>query len=386
MDSPRETRALPTDPHAGDAPDRAETEVDLEGAKFDFPCRNCGAGMTWDPEADALTCAYCESVVQVPRAGGTIIERDLDAAGDVARGFGLELKVAKCSNCGARVTFDEASTSEACVYCGSANVLAQEASRNAIRPESLVPLTVAESEVRASFQSWLRGLWFRPNDLKKTKRFDAVGVYVPFWTFDCEVHSEWSADAGYYYYVTQTYTTMVNGKPQVRTRRVRKIRWVPAWGERDDAYDDDLVIASKGLPPNLVAKLGSFETGGLVPYRPEYLAGWRAEEYQVDLQAGWERGQANVVRYQESKCAGDVPGDTHRNLRVQNHIRNVRWKHVLLPIWSLQYRYRSKPYTVLVHGQTGRVVGDAPLSWVKIALVVLFVVLLIGGVVVASNA
>ena len=44
---------------------------------------------------------------------------------------------------------------------------------------------------------------------------------------------------------------------------------------------------------------------------------------------------------------------------------------MLLPIWSLQYRYAGKAWTVLVHGQTGRVVGKAPLSWVKILLLVL---------------
>jgi len=68
-----------------------------------------------------------------------------------------------------------------------------------------------------------------------------------------------------------------------------------------------------------------------------------------------------------------VPGDTHRNLRVSNQLEDVRWKHVLLPVWSLTYSFRGKNYAVLVHGQSGRVVGRAPLSWVKILLLVLAV-------------
>ena len=80
-----------------------------------------------------------------------------------------------------------------------------------------------------------------------------------------------------------------------------------------------------------------------------------------------------VVDSQRQRCAGDVPGDTQRNLRVQNRIFDVRWKHVLLPIWSVQYAFKGETYTVLVHGQTGRVVGQAPLSWVKIVGVVLAV-------------
>ena len=116
-----------------------------------------------------------------------------------------------------------------------------------------------------------------------------------------------------------------------------------------------------------------FDTSELVPYKPEYLAGWRAEEYQVDLEQGWEAGKERVVEIQRSRCSGDVPGDTQRSLRVRNVISDVRWKHILLPLWSLQYRFGKKTYTVLVNGQTGLVVGRAPLSWVKILLAVLVV-------------
>lgn len=372
-----------------DVEEEIEEEVPedpTESARHEFPCENCGANMRWDPEADALSCEYCQAVVAVPRAEGTVVERALSEAGEAARGLGLELRVARCQNCGAQVTFEEARTAEVCVYCGSATVLEQEANRNAIRPESLVPLDVSREGVEEGFREWIGKLWFRPNDLKKVERFTAVGIYAPFWTFDCQVHSEWSADAGYYYWVTQSYRTRVNGRWVRRTRRVRKVRWVPAWGNRDDVFDDLLVVASKGLPPSLVEKLGGFDTQGLVPYRPEYLAGWRAEEYQVDLDAGWTQGQEKVVEIQRRRCSGDVPGDTQRNLRVQNHISGVRWKHVLLPVWSLQYIYRKKTYTVLVNGQTGRVVGDAPYSWVKIGLLVFFLLAVAAVVIVVAKA
>src|SRR5262249_22186037 len=85
--------------------------------------------------------------------------------------------------------------------------------------------------------------------------------------------------------------------------------------------------------------------------------------------------QERVVATQRERCSGDVPGDTQRNLRVQNTISGVRWKHVLLPVWSLQYRFRGATYTVLVNGQTGQVAGKAPISWQKVALLVLGIVL-----------
>lgn len=366
--------------------DSAETDLGVSKSQnVEFPCEQCGADMAWDPATDCLNCEFCGNRVEVPREEGVILERRLDEAPGAERGLGLEMRVAGCDTCGARVSFEGNATADVCVYCGSANVLVQEANRNAIRPESLVPLDVSREEVRENFAKWIKGLWFRPNALKKTKRFEAIGIYVPFWTFDADVHSNWSADAGYYYYVTETYTTMVNGKPVVRTRQVQKIRWRPAWGARDDAFDDLLIHASKGQPAGLVRELGHFETADLVPYKPEYLAGWRAEEYGLDLEQGWQAGQEEIARIQEQRCSGDVPGDTQRNLRVQNRIRNVRWKHVLLPIWSLQYRFGGKTYTVLVHGLTGKIVGKAPYSWIKISLLVLTILAII-AVVVALGA
>lgn len=367
------------EPGGGPEDEVIESEVEAEGSRsVEFPCGECGADMTWDPDVDALACAYCGNRTEVPRAEGTIVERALGEAPQAERGLGLELRVSQCDSCGARVTFEGAETADLCVYCGSAKVLAQEANRNAIRPESLVPLDVGRDDVEQKFREWIHGLWFRPNALKKARSFEAVGIYVPFWTFDAHVHSDWSADAGYYYYVTQTYTTMVNGKPVMRTRQVRKVRWRPAWGSRDDRFDDHLLHASKGQPAGLVRALGDFDTRALVPYRPEYLAGWRAEEYSVDLDVGWEQAQDEMVAIQERRCAGDVPGDTHRNLRVRNAINDVRWKHVLLPIWSLQYRFGGKVYTVLIHGQTGKVVGKAPISWAKILVLVLAILGVIG--------
>lgn len=334
----------------------------------EFPCSNCGAGMRWEPDLDALGCEHCGHRVEVPRGDRTIVERSLEEAGEAARGLGVATLVASCQTCGARVAFDERETARACVYCGSASVLGQEANRNALRPESLVPLDIGAERVRQVFREWIGGLWFRPAALRRTSRFRARGVYVPFWTFDARVHSEWSADAGTYYWDEETHVVRVNGRAKLATRRVQKIRWRPAWGERDDAYDDLLVNASTGLRGDLVRKLGAYDTKELVPYEPHYLAGWSAEEYGVDLSEAWEQGRSEIESLQRARCAADVPGDTHRNLRAQHAIRDVRWKHVLLPVWSLQYEFRGKTCTVLVHGQSGRCVGDAPYSWVKIAL------------------
>jgi hypothetical protein len=76
-------------------------------------------------------------------------------------------------------------------------------------------------------------------------------------------------------------------------------------------------------------------------------------------------------------CSRDVPGDTHRNLQVSSMYQGRTFKHILVPVWLATYTYGSKSFQVVVNGYTGKMAGEHPLSWVKITLAVLAVILII---------
>jgi ribosomal protein S27E len=338
-----------------------------------FKCESCGAEQHYDASIKKLKCDFCGATRDVPKGAGAVVERDLFAGLEqLPTGLGVETnKAAKCKECGATVHFDSAKTATTCAFCGSSSILVQDENRKLLRPESLVPFGIDKKNANENFSRWLKGLWFRPNDLKHLAKVQEVaGVYVPFWTYDAHVESSWTADAGYYYYVTEEYEVEEDGNTVTKTREVRHTRWESAWGQRSDDYDDVLVCASVGLPTDLADAMKSFDTTQLVPYTPGYLAGWSAEEYAVDLQAGYGRAQEKMDAEQEKRCAGDVPGDTHRALNVSSQYSQLTFKHVLLPIWIAAYRYRGEIYRFLVNGQTGEVQGKAPYSWLKIMLAV----------------
>ena len=58
----------------------------------------------------------------------------------------------------------------------------------------------------------------------------------------------------------------------------------------------------------------------------------------------------------------------------------MTFKHILLPVWTAAYRYRGKSYRFVVNGQTGKVEGERPWSWVKIAFAVVLLAILIGTI------
>ncbi|RMH44288.1 MAG: hypothetical protein D6689_02790 [Deltaproteobacteria bacterium] len=352
-----------------------------------FRCPTCDAELTFDAASQALRCAHCDATVEIQATDGegdqSIVEYDLESGLAVAeRGLGVDRRAARCGECGAVVTYEGTVAATRCDFCGSAQVLDQTANRRAIRPESLVPFQVDRDRAIGAFARWLGRLWFRPSDLtRRASTVELMGVYVPYWAFDARVHSQWTAQAGTYYWDTERYTTTdAGGRRVTRTRRVRKVRWRWTRGERTDRYDDLLVCGSRGLPEALADRLEPFDTRQLVPYRAEYLAGWRAEEYAVDLNDAWALAVSRMESSQRARCARDVPGDTYRFLRVRNEFFDERFKHVLLPVWVAAYRYRDRVYRFLVNGQTGEVVGAAPWSAWKISGVVALAIAAIAAV------
>ena len=77
-------------------------------------------------------------------------------------------------------------------------------------------------------------------------------------------------------------------------------------------------------------------------------------------------------------CAQAIGGDHQRLHTVSTKHVGVTFKHLLLPVWLASYRYQDKSYRVLVNGQTGKVTGDRPYSWIKISLLVLIVLAVVG--------
>jgi len=346
-----------------------------------FRCENCGGELAYDAASAKLKCAHCGATRDVPAEGHhQVVERDLfQGLAAAPRGLGTAVRVHRCQECGANVSFPEGVAATKCTFCGSSKVLDQAENRNAIRPESLVPFSFDKKAANAAFARWIGKLWFRPNDLKHIAKVQEVnGVYVPFWTYDAQVSSQWRAERGWHYYEEEE-TTDANGQRQ--TKRVQRTRWEPAWGQRRDFHDDVLVCASKGLPDNLAEHLRTFNTKQLVPYAPGYIAGWRAEEYAVELQEGWARAQATIEEGQRRRCASDVGGDTHRSLSVSNEYTGLTYKHALLPVWIAAYRYQQRVFRFLVNGQTGEVVGKAPWSAVKIILFLLVLAAIIATIV-----
>lgn len=349
-------------------------------AQKKFSCPSCGGEAQWNPAKKALVCSFCGTTspaqVELTNAGGeAIVEHDLTEAlraiPDDQRGWQAKKTMVKCQSCQAISVFDPERVGQRCDFCGASALVPYEEVKDTFRPESLLPMKISEAQVRESIRGWYATRWFAPNRLKRAALTDTVrGLYIPYWTFDAQVHADWTAESGYYYYETETYTD-AEGKTQ--TRQVQKVRWVPNSGSADHFFDDEPVPASRGVQPEMLRRIEPFPTKELVAYQPGFLSGWVVERYQIDLLTAARSAREEMGTEMTRLCAAQVPGDTHRNLRVETDYSGQTFKHILVPLWLLTYDYGARHFQVVMNGYTGVLAGKYPKSWVKIGLAVIAV-------------
>ncbi len=349
-------------------------------AQKKFSCPACGGESQWNPAKKAIVCPFCGTVspaqAELTAAGGieSIVEHDLVSAlrgiPDDQRGWQAKKTSVKCQSCQAISVFDAERVGQRCDFCGSSALVPYEEIKEAFRPESLLPMKFSEHQVRDAIRQWYGNRWFAPNKLKHAALTDTVkGLYIPYWTFDAQVHADWTAESGYHYYETETYTDS-EGKTQ--TREVQRTRWEPSCGDLDHFFDDELVPASRGVQPEMLRRVEPFPTTqDLVAYNAGFLSGWVVERYQIDLIAAAQQARAEMDAEITRLCAGQVPGDTYRDLQVETDYSGQTFKHILVPIWLLAYNYGTRNYQVVINGYTGTIAGKYPKSWVKIFFAVL---------------
>ena len=343
-------------------------------AREEFHCPSCGAEAHWNPTSQALICPFCgtksPATLQTRNAGTVIVEHDLVAAlrniPDGARGWQAEKTSVRCQSCQAISVFDQDKIGQRCDFCGSSQLVPYSEIKDAFRPESLLAFKVSEPNARDLLRAWYRHQWLAPNKLRSKALTDtAKGIYLPYWTFDAGAHAVWTAEAGTYYDTFE------------RNKRVRRVKWTHASGELSHVFDDQLVSASQGVGAKWLRGAEPFPADALIPYDAGYLSGWTVERYQIDLVAAALRSRQEMEAALRNLCAAQVPGDTHRNLKVQATFSDQRFKHILVPVWLLTYTYGATSYQVVINGVTGKVAGGRPWSWIKIALLVLAILVVL---------
>ncbi|ADO74283.1 hypothetical protein [Stigmatella aurantiaca] len=296
-------------------------------------CKRCHSAL----EAEDLRCTVC-ALPTPERARGP-------------EGL-VKARVTRCGTCGAAVAYSVEAQAPRCAYCTS--VMHTETQADPVdQADRFVPFTVDPETARKALQTFLgNGGFFRPSDLASTAAIDSLKpLWWPAWAFDAQAVVTWTADTN---------------------EGARRSDWAPHAGESQFVLRDILVSASRGLTLK--------ETTGLAPAYDlsQAAAGQQGPaEAQVELfdvtRSGARRQILAAVQAEARAhiARTEFAGRRHRNLNVAVVLSGLKTGHFELPAYVLAYRYRHKLYRVVVHGQqAGCVLGDRPVSGVKVVLTV----------------
>lgn len=357
-----------------------------------FPCRACGAKLSFAPGTTSLKCDYCGADNSFDEKTTIVEELDLNTwlAKLAAATETHEQEHIKCANCGGEQTLPANLFASGCIFCGAA-ITSKSYAQRLIKPKSLVPFNITKQQAQDKWRAWIKGLWMAPSALKKYVQSDGgiKGLYVPYWTFDANTYTHYSGQRGDNR--TESYTsTNSSGERVTQTRIVTD--WTHVAGEVSFFHNDVLVSGSRtesastnvrsadaalavaqlgGIGQKLLSsfsgKLRNWDTKALVPYQDEYIAGFQAEAYSVDLKTAFATGKQQIDAAVQSLVRQDIGGDQQRIHSLNTQYSHLTFKHVLLPLWVSAYLFKGKTYRFVVNGQTGEVDGESPKSGWKIS-------------------
>ncbi|HVG61415.1 MAG TPA: hypothetical protein VNA24_22835 [Hyalangium sp.] len=287
-----------------------------------------------------------------------------------------------CQSCGAQLVVADTLRTTVCPYCAAPSVVQRPPTAD--RPPPAFALGFTQTPQRArelARENLLRRSFWAPSSVRNASVEELRGIYVPAWLYSALAESDFSASIGENYTETETYTTTENGKTVTKTRQVTKTEWRSLSGHHAEYIPDVLVTASSGLPNAELEHIEPFDLRALRRYDDALVAGWISEEPSLPQQQCQEQARAEVTALLRKRLAAFMPGDSHRNLQYSTRFHQESLAMCLLPVWVMAMRHdpKSPPLRFLVNGQTGKVYGRVPVSWVKVLLAVLLGLLVLGG-------
>ena len=200
-----------------------------------------------------------------------------------------------------------------------------------------------------------KGKKLLPKEFTADNHIEEVkGVYVPFWLFNGE------ADASAVYKATRSFTHR-RGEYEIITTQhfvIKRRGNIP--------FEKIPVDASSKMPDEYMDSIEPFDYGELKPFSTAYLPGYFADKYDVKAEASIGRAETRIENTALDCLRSTVTGYlTCVTVGKNVNIKRGKAEYALLPVWVLCTKWNGQNYLFTMNGQTGKLVGDLPVSMKK---------------------
>ena len=333
-----------------------------------YKCPNCTGALEFNPSTQSWKCQYCFSEFNKEKLD---IVFKKDEPSDKAL---PELDSYRCTSCGAELIADSTTAATFCLYCKSHSIIKSRFSGQ-FKPDKLIPFRLTKEQAKMIYRNWINKRIFAPDEFKLKEEVDKITrIYAPFWLFDCKVEGliegegtrvrSWR-DGDYRYTQTEYYRVIRSGSAE---------------------YNLVPVDASKKLDDKFMHMIEPYNYQDLKDFSMEYLSGFMAEKYDVEASEAENLMEKRVTGYLVERLKGTISGYTSFHVTDRLiQLTDITRKYAMLPIYLLINRYSDKDHLFIINGQTGKIIGDTPVSSLKqklfagLVFFIVWVVLVFGG-------
>lgn len=333
----------------------------FSGASGKLECEYCGA--RYDvAEIEALyaekeeQAAAAQQAAEETNAGPEAEESAWDTSG-LNEDWGTEgegMRAYSCPSCGAQLICDESTAATACPYCGNPAVVPGQFS-GALRPDFIIPFKLSKEDAIKALKAHYKGKVFLPRNFTEENHVQKIqGIYVPFWMFDGEAEG----DALYAATRTRTYRS---GDDEVR-----ETKHYDVYRAGSVAFERVPVDASSKLSDDHMDSIEPYDYTELKPFSTAYLPGFLADKFDVAVEQCRQRA--------DQRCKGTLAAALRSTVVLYDtclpkggsiHLKRGKVHYALMPVWMLNTQWHGKEFLFAMNGQTGKMVGDLPVSWGK---------------------
>jgi uncharacterized CHY-type Zn-finger protein len=301
-----------------------------------FTCPQCGGRMTYTPSGQSLQCDYCELQKRLSvssESPSPVHESDFNIALATRRGHlkPIWAHSVTCTGCGAELILETGQLSQNCPYCNTPYALEQIEDHEIIPPDGILPLEISSEQAHG-----LLTAWFQAELSEAPTSFEIQPVYLPVWTFDLGGQVFWNC--------------------QVKKDR----QWLPVDGQEIVYHNDMPVFASQQLPPSLRETVSGYDYSKMVDFDRCYLAGIKAENYQISAGDASLQARKSALEAQELKILSLI-AEQVKNLRIDStKIIVEAFRLMFVPAYLIHYTFNGQNYPGLLNGQIGAIQALKP--------------------------
>ncbi|MGN0430815.1 MAG: hypothetical protein ACI4EQ_00495 [Lachnospiraceae bacterium] len=326
---------------------------------MEIKCPNCVAALVFDATSGKMQCKYCGSFFtmadiedQMKEAEEAQSEKETENDKETDT---MQCNIYACTSCGAELAVNGVETSTFCAYCGQPTIVFSRVSET-LKPEVIIPFAIQKQQAVNAIRSRFNRGYFIPKEVKEFEVDRVRGIYIPYWLFDS------------YYYDRQLIKGTVGSGKSSRTKYFMR--------EADCQFSKVSLDASANLSDDSSQRLEPYDMRGLREFEIGYMSGYYSDRYdrsKEDLRGlAAQRTKELFDGQMMESCNARSKSVVVSNPQIQIQ----KETYAMLPAWFMTFRYKENPYTMLVNGQTGKVVGAVPYDSVKVKTTAIAIFLL----------